>query len=113
MENDVLFLLCLCSQAPIVGLVGAGDNGTQQSFTAAALVLRKCAHSRYTSLRSVAEGPSCDFSAPPQQMSCTDACCRLHDMCCGGQDRTGCNKALADCLSGQPVMTVTPTRDCS
>ena len=65
----------------------------------------------------VNEGPGCDFSVPPQEGSCTDACCQLHDRCCGcvvgtganasvaqgdNCDKTACNAALASCLAGCP-----------
>lgn len=65
----------------------------------------------------VNEGSSCDFSVEPQEGSCTDACCQLHDRCCGCMvganatvaqgdddscDKSACNAALAQCLSGCP-----------
>lgn len=54
----------------------------------------------------VNEGASCDFSVDPQDGSCTDACCRAHDWCCGCMDGDGsgscdkssCNSLLAECL---------------
>lgn len=72
----------------------------------------------------VAEGPACDYSVPSQEGSCTDACCKVHDMCCGCEDewdspfsdcdRTGCNRALADCLSTCSWSDDVPGRkDCS
>ena len=66
----------------------------------------------------VAEGSACDFSVDPQEGSCTDACCQLHDRCCGcvvgtganatvaqggdSCDKSACNAALAACLGGCP-----------
>ena len=66
----------------------------------------------------VAEGSSCDFTVDPQEGSCTDACCQLHDRCCGcvvgtganatvaqggdNCDKSACNAALAACLAGCP-----------
>jgi len=55
----------------------------------------------------VNEGKQCDFSVEPQAGSCTDSCCRVHDMCCGCSfegdeeecDRSQCNTELAACLS--------------
>ena len=54
----------------------------------------------------VNEGASCDFSVEPESASCTDACCKAHDMCCGcadgdgsdSCDRSACNSLLAQCL---------------
>lgn len=51
----------------------------------------------------------CDFDAPSQSGSCTDACCKVHDQCCGcwdaetraitpACDASGCNHALTSCL---------------
>ena len=31
--------------------------------------------------------------------SCTDDCCRLHDLCCDGTDRSPCNKDIISCIA--------------
>jgi hypothetical protein len=34
----------------------------------------------------------------PTDGSCADACCRIHDRCCGSPNRTVCNDVLIACL---------------
>jgi hypothetical protein len=37
----------------------------------------------------------------PNVPSCADACCQMHDRCCGHrEDQRGCNKAITQCLNG-------------
>merc|ERR1712187_78705 len=50
-----------------------------------------------------APGASCNTQAA-QPTSPPDACCKLHDECCGSSDRTGCNAALKSCLEGGLVV---------
>ena len=44
----------------------------------------------------------CQFSVPPQANSCTDACCMVHDNCCGYNLSRECNKNLITCLNACP-----------
>lgn len=40
----------------------------------------------------------CDESVPSAYGSCADACCRVHDRCCGSANRPVCNRAIVACL---------------
>jgi hypothetical protein len=56
----------------------------------------------------------CDDSVDPETwsatgVSCADACCKSHDICCGHGDRTVCNTNLVDCLSNCNPLSATCT----
>lgn len=40
------------------------------------------------------------WGSPSEAGSCADACCKVHDHCCGeGTDRPSCNDAIVQCLT--------------
>lgn len=48
----------------------------------------------------------------PTDGSCADACCALHDTCCGSADRTQCNNNFFDCLDACPQGPGSPGKVC-
>eukprot|EP01125_Pyxidicula_operculata_P006598 TRINITY_DN2278_c0_g2_i1.p1 TRINITY_DN2278_c0_g2~~TRINITY_DN2278_c0_g2_i1.p1 ORF type:complete len:146 (-),score=26.01 TRINITY_DN2278_c0_g2_i1:132-569(-) len=45
-------------------------------------------------------------TVPSESGSCADACCRLHDRCCGeGTDRPACNQAIVQCIQDNSCYT--------
>lgn len=58
----------------------------------------------------------CDGALAPETwqwtgVSCADACCRAHDMCCGhNASRSGCNREMVACLDGCHALSASCTR---
>jgi len=44
-----------------------------------------------------AEGPNCRWGVMPKDS--LDACCKVHDQCCGLNRGTGCNKEILSCIN--------------
>lgn len=54
----------------------------------------------------------CNDSVKPELDSCPDACCQLHDICCGHYANTShCNKEIVDCLSSCSLFDSSCTYD--
>lgn len=52
----------------------------------------------------------CRFDAAAD--SCADECCKVHDGCCAGADRTSCNKAMNACLRACPARSLGDEGQC-
>eukprot|EP00658_Telonema_sp_P-2_P031834 TRINITY_DN2373_c0_g1_i4.p2 TRINITY_DN2373_c0_g1~~TRINITY_DN2373_c0_g1_i4.p2 ORF type:complete len:154 (-),score=31.02 TRINITY_DN2373_c0_g1_i4:224-685(-) len=67
---------------------------------------------------ALVKGSGCQTSSQdckedgPTDGSCADACCKVHDGCCGSSDRRGCNDAIIACLKACPSGPGSPGQTC-